>query len=447
MLKKSLRLRIVITFIGIVIVSLMISFLLNVRFSENNVTPNHIFIRVAGDVAKVLTLIDDPEKTQAFTKLLNKYGVDIAKVRVNEWSDADFTVDKEKVSALFKPDSSDAVMLSDKSGVAIVGIPIVDKEKAALIIKIDFSSSLITFRRNVFFTLLTVLVIGSLLILLMSGFIVKPIKRLTEAAKKMASGDLSVRLTHKNQDEFGELMESFNHMASELQKIDSVRDDFVSNVSHEMQSPLTSIRGFTRALQDGVVPVEEQKEHLDIIYQETLRLSRLSDNLLRLASLDSEHHPVNLTTFQLDEQLRRAIVLAEPQWAQKNIQIELDLSPCEITVDKDLFDQVWQNLINNAIKYTSQEGIIHVEIERSIAFVKVSIKDSGQGIPEEALPRIFDRFYMVDKARSSVHKGNGLGLSIVLKILKMHDCKIEVESRVGVGTQFIVSIPISQPYE
>lgn len=128
----------------------MISFLLNVRFSENNVTPNHIFIRVAGDVAKVLNLIDDPEKAQAFTKLLNKYGVDIAKVRVNEWSDADFTVDKEKVAALFKPDSSDAVMLSDKSGVAIVGIPIVDKEKAALIIKIDFSSSLITFRRNVF---------------------------------------------------------------------------------------------------------------------------------------------------------------------------------------------------------------------------------------------------------------------------------------------------------
>ncbi|KAA2301974.1 sensor histidine kinase, partial [Clostridioides difficile] len=115
------------------------------------------------------------------------------------------------------------------------------------------------------------------------------------------------------------------------------------------------IRGFTRALQDGVIPLEEQKEHLDIIYEETLRLSRLSDNLLRLASLDSEHHPVHFTTFQVDEQIRRAILLAEPQWAQKDIQIELDLLPCEITVDKDLFDQVWQNLINNAIKYTGPQ--------------------------------------------------------------------------------------------
>lgn len=296
-------------------------------------------------------------------------------------------------------------------------------------------------RITLLFTLLAVLVIGSLLILFMSGYIVKPIKKLTVAAKEMASGDLSVRLTYRNKDEFGELMESFNRMASELQKMDSVRDDFVSNVSHEMQSPLTSIRGFTRALQDGVIPLEEQKEHLDIIYEETLRLSRLSDNLLRLASLDSEHHPVNLTTFQLDEQLRRTIVLAEPQWARKDIMIELDLLPCGITVDKDLFDQVWQNLINNAIKYTGQEGTIHVEIEMSAQFVKVYIKDSGKGIPEEALPLIFDRFYMVEKARSSALKGNGLGLSIVMKILKIHDCKIEVESKVGEGTQFIVTIP------
>lgn len=210
-----------------------------------------------------------------------------------------------------------------------------------------------------------------------------------------------------------------------------------------MQSPLTSIRGFTRALQDGVIPLEEQKEHLDIIYEETLRLSRLSDNLLRLASLDSEHHPVHFTTFQVDEQLRRAILLAEPQWAQKDIQIELDLLPCEITVDKDLFDQVWQNLINNAIKYTGPQGIIHVEIETSSSFVKVLIRDSGQGIPEEALPYIFDRFYMVDKARSSSLRGNGLGLSIVIKILKLHQCTIDVESEMGKGTQFIVTIPRS----
>lgn len=439
MLRKSLRLRIVATFIGIVLVSLIISFVLFTQFSEKNNTPNHMFINIAKDIAKVITLIDDPEKVDAFADLLNRFGIDIA--IVNEPSNAVFSLDKEQIATLFKPNTSDAVFLSGKSGLAIVGIPKIDDAKGAFIIKLDFSSIVKGLRITLLSTLLAVLIIGSLLILFMSRYIVKPINKLTDAAKEMASGNLSVRLTYRNKDELGELMESFNRMASELQKMDSVRDDFVSNVSHEMQSPLTSIRGFTRALQDGVIPLDEQKEHLDIIYEETLRLSRLSDNLLRLASLDSEHHPVNPTTFQLDEQLRRAIVFAEPQWEQKDITIELDLLPCEITVDKDLFDQVWQNLINNAIKYTEPEGTIHVEIEVSEPFVKVYIKDSGRGIPEEALPLIFDRFYMVEKARSSALKGNGLGLSIVMKILKIHDCKIDVESKVGEGTQFIVTIP------
>jgi signal transduction histidine kinase len=439
MVRKSLRLRIVVTFIGIVLVSLIISFFLFMQFSEKNNTPNHMFINIAKDIAKVTNLIDDPEKVNAFADLLNRFGIDIAVV--NEPSESVFSLDKEKVATLFKSNTTDAVFLSGRGGLAIVGIPKIDDGKGAFIIKLDFSSIVRGLRITLLFTLLAVLVIGSLLILFMSRYIVKPIKKLTVAAKEMASGNLSVRLTYRNKDEFGELMESFNRMASELQKMDSVRDDFVSNVSHEMQSPLTSIRGFTRALQDGVIPLEEQKEHLDIIYEETLRLSRLSDNLLRLASLDSEHHPVNPTTFQLDEQLRRTIVLAEPQWARKDIMIELDLLPCEITVDKDLFDQVWQNLISNAIKYTGQEGTIHVEIEMNTQFVKVYIKDSGKGIPEEALPLIFDRFYMVEKARSSALKGNGLGLSIVTKILKIHDCSIEVESKVGEGTQFVVMIP------
>lgn len=439
MVRKSLRLRIVVTFIGIVLVSLIISFLLFMQFSEKNNTPNHMFINIAKDIAKVTNLIDDPEKVNAFADLLNRFGIDIAVV--NEPSESVFSLDKEKVAILFNSNTTDAVFLSGRGGLAIVGIPKIDDGKGAFIIKIDFSSIVRGLRITLLFTLLAVLVIGSLLILFMSRYIVKPIKKLTVAAKEMASGNLSVRLTYRNKDEFGELMESFNRMASELQKMDSVRDDFVSNVSHEMQSPLTSIRGFTRALQDGVIPLEEQKEHLDIIYEETLRLSRLSDNLLRLASLDSEHHPVNPTTFQLDEQLRRTIVLAEPQWARKDIMIELDLLPCEITVDKDLFDQVWQNLINNAIKYTGQDGTIHVEIKMNAQFVKVYIKDSGKGIPEEALPLIFDRFYMVEKARSSALKGNGLGLSIVMKILKIHDCNIDVESKVGEGTQFIVTIP------
>jgi signal transduction histidine kinase len=436
-IRKSLRLRIVVTFFGIVIVSVILSFILNMRSQEN--TPNHSMVTIAEDIATLINLIDDPEKVKTSLNIFARYGLNITSV--NEQSGLLASLPKDKVHELFDENSTKAFIMSNKDETAIVGVPRINEEKDALIIKINFSSIFHNVKRTLFISLLTVLVIGSLLIMFMSGYIVKPIKRLTSAAKKMASGDLSVRLKHNNPDEFGELMESFNHMARELQKIDSVRDDFVSNVSHEMQSPLTSIRGFTRALQDGVIPLEEQKEHLDIIYEETLRLSRLSDNLLRLASLDSEHHPFNLTTYQLDEQLRRTIVLAEPQWAKKNIRIELDLLPCEITVDKDLFEQVWQNLINNAIKYTGPDGVIYVAIEMSASSVKISIRDSGQGIPEKDLPYIFDRFYMVDKARSSALRGNGLGLSIVIKILKLHDCTIDVESRVGEGTQFTVTIP------
>lgn len=438
-MRISLRFRIVVTFIGIVIVSLILSFFLFMQLSEKSDTPNQLYISIAEDVAKVISLIDDPGKVNTFGDFLNRFKINIA--TVNEPSDTAFSLDKATLAPLFDTRSTDAVFLSGEGGIAIVGIPKVDENKGALIVKIDFSLIAKGIRLSLIITLLSVLIIGSLLILFMSRYIVKPIKKLTAAAKEMASGNLSVRLKYRNKDEFGELMGSFNLMASELQKMDSVRDDFVSNVSHEMQSPLTSIRGFTRALQDGVIPPEEQKEHLDIIYEETLRLSRLSDNLLRLASLDSEHHPVNLTTYKLDEQLRRTIVLAEPQWSRKDINIELELFPCEITVDKDLFDQVWQNLINNAIKYSGQESSIHVEIKLTEQFVEVYIKDSGKGIPEEALPLIFDRFYMVEKARSSSLKGNGLGLSIVMKILKIHDCSIDVKSKVGEGTEFIITIP------
>lgn len=439
MFRKSLRLRIVATFIGIVLVSLILSFMINNGSQEK--TPNRFMVTFAEDLATLINLIDDPQKVKSSFDIFARYGLNI--MPVNEQSDVLSSLPEDKVHSLFEAGTTDAMFMSSKDGIATIGVPGTNEGIGTFLIQSDFSSLFHTLRNTLLTSLLTVLVIGSLLILFMSGYIVKPIKRLTVAAKEMSSGDLSVRLKHNNQDEFGELMESFNHMASELQKIDSVRDDFVSNVSHEMQSPLTSIRGFTRALQDGVIPLEEQKEHLDIIYEETLRLSKLSDNLLRLASLDSEHHPVHFTTFQVDEQLRRAILLAEPQWSQKDIQIELDLLPCEITVDKDLFDQVWQNLINNAIKYTGPNGTIHVEIETSSSFVKVLIRDSGQGIPEEALPYIFDRFYMVDKARSSSLRGNGLGLSIVIKILKLHHCTIDVESEVGKGTQFIVTIPRS----
>ncbi|MBU5351331.1 ATP-binding protein [Paenibacillus silvae] len=435
-IRNSLRFRIVVTFIGIVIVSLVLTFILQNDAGKN--TPNDAMAAVAEDVATLIHLIDDPEKLQSSLQIFEKYGMNIT--LVNKQSEVLAALPEEQVQALFEPGRTKAVIFNNKNGTAAVGVP-GGTSMDAVLMQNDFAPLFHTLRERLLTSLLTVLIIGSLLILLMSRFIVKPIKQLTAAAQKMSSGDLTVRLKYRNHDEFGELMESFNQMARELQKIDSIREDFVSNVSHEMQSPLTSIRGFTKALQDGLIPPEEQKEHLEIIYEETLRLSRLSDNLLRLASLDSEHHPTNFSSFQLDEQLRKIIVLAEPQWSRKNLSMELELLPCTMQADEDLFDQVWQNIIGNAIKYTDAGGSIYVDMREGPSGVSVHIRDTGKGIPQEALPHIFDRFYMVDKARSSSLKGNGLGLSIVIKILKLHECTIDVTSTVGEGTEMVVMIP------
>lgn len=205
-----------------------------------------------------------------------------------------------------------------REAIRIVGLPVlIMDERHALFVYINYENELNSIKKVVFFSLCLVMLIGSILILLASRYLVNPIKQLTKAAKEMAKGNFSVRIKDKRKDEVGELITSFNHMASEMEKIDDMREDFVSSVSHEIQSPITSIRGFTKAIKDEVVPKQHQKEYLDIIYQETGRLSRLSENLLRLASLDSEQHPYHPETYRLGEQIRRIVVATEPYGKKK----------------------------------------------------------------------------------------------------------------------------------
>jgi signal transduction histidine kinase len=442
MLRRSLRVRIVATFIIIVLVSLFLSFGITSLFSERKVILEKEFLTIAGDVATILNLTE-PDRRDKVMDILIHYNVHGE--MIEEGSQLPFSLTEEKVSPLFQSEASEPLFLDTDEGpnpVRIIGVPNIDNHGSSLILKVDFTGLLEVMRKMLLVGLFTVLLIGSMLILLASRYIVKPIKKLTSAAKEMATGNLTIRLQHNNKDEFGELMDSFNHMASELQKIDTVREDFVSNVSHEIQSPITSIRGFTVAIRDGIIPPERQKEHLEIIYQETLRLSKLSDHLLRLASLDSDSHPFHPVKYRLDEQLRRVILVAEPLWNEKNLDIELDLQACFVQLDQDLFEQVWQNLVHNAIKYSDEDGVIEVFMEVSNQAVLVHIANKGKVILETDLPRIFDRFYMVDKARSQSDGGNGLGLSIVKKIIELHACKIEVKSIDGEETCFTVTIPL-----
>lgn len=290
---------------------------------------------------------------------------------------------------------------------------------------------------------ITVLLVGgSLFFVVEAAFLIQPLRKMTEATKRMAKGDFSSELKARRKDELGVLVQSFNEMRRQLQQIEEMRQDFVSNVSHEIQSPLTSIRGFAKALKENdTLDHKNRDRYLDIIIAESERMSRMSDNLLHLASLESKHHPFHPVTFRLDEQIRQTAVALEPQWAAKSIAIDLELPVVKICGDRDQLDQVWINLLGNSIRFTPEGGKIAIDVRRGIHQVSVTIKDTGIGIAPEDQAQIFERFYKADRSRNRVYNGNGLGLAIVKRIVDLHHGHIEVRSEPGTGTEITVTLP------
>jgi len=290
--------------------------------------------------------------------------------------------------------------------------------------------------------LITILLVGIVLFAYVSMIIIKPIKRLSTAMKVVGQGEYNVQVEHAANDEIGLLTKNFNQMTKELNKIETMRQEFIASVSHEIQSPLTSIRGFSAALKDDIVSEDKKIQYLTIIEKESTRLSQLSSNLLKLASLDSEHQTLMLQQYRLDEQIRHVVMALEPQWTKKNIEIDLDLSNVQIEADKDLLEQVWLNLVTNAIKYTAENGFVKISIHQKNEEIDVEIKDNGIGIAEEDQKYIFESFYKVDKSRTL--KGSGLGLAITKKIVRLHEGAVRVESKKEQGSIFTVTLPIQK---
>jgi len=264
-----------------------------------------------------------------------------------------------------------------------------------------------------------------------------------EPIQKIAKGDFSVKIRNeeKYDGEIGVLVKSINDMTDELNAMEKMRQEFVSNVSHEIQSPLTSIKGFARALQDDNLSKEKRKHYLTIIETETTRLSKLSQNLLKLTLLESEEYTPERVTYRLDQQLKQVVLNSEPLWAEKEIELDLDLEKVQITADQESMSQVWINLIHNSIKFTPSSGTISIKLKEYETLVEVRIRDSGIGISEEQKQHIFERFYKADSSRNRAYGGSGLGLAIVKKVLDLHQGEIKVESEEGNGTEFIVCIP------
>ncbi len=275
---------------------------------------------------------------------------------------------------------------------------------------------------------------------------------LIEALRRISQGDFLIRIDPGFGDRRGrhrenplfQLVDSINDMAANLKEMEELRQEFISNVSHEIGSPLTSISGFAKALKDDHLDREQRNRYLTIIETECVRLSKLSDNLLKLAILDSDRNPVHPASYRLDKQLVSLILACEPQWEGKQIEMEADLKEVEVVADEDMMSQVWINLIHNSIKFTPEGGTIRISLARTHDQAIVRVADTGPGIAEQDLLRIFERFYKADKSRNRTASGSGLGLSIACKITEMHSGSITVSSKPGEGAEFTVSLPLQR---
>ena len=293
--------------------------------------------------------------------------------------------------------------------------------------------------RSIRVSIVSILLITIALMQNISRKIVNPIKKITDATKKVASGDFTIELETKRNDEIGELTHNFNKMVKELNSIECLQKDFINNVSHEIKTPISSIQGFAKLLEADDLSKEERKEYAEIIKEESDRLLYLSTNILKLAKLENQERIMNKTKFNIAEQIRRTISVLEPKWKEKNIKFNVSLKEQEFWGEKDLMYQVWMNIIENIIKFSKQDGQIDVKMKTNQDSVIVEIKDYGIGMEEEEAKKIFDRFYQVDKSHTK--PGAGLGMTIAKRIVELSDGKIEVKSKLNESTTFIVTLP------
>jgi len=270
-----------------------------------------------------------------------------------------------------------------------------------------------------------------------------------EALEQISSGNFNVFVelneNYKRRDDekdFTDIVGSINKMARELGAMEHLRQDFISNVSHEIGSPLTSIKGFTVLLRNSKLNEKEINHYLDIIEEETNRLSKLSENFLKLSNLEENENVLNKVNFNLDNQIENVILMLEPQWKEKKQELIIKLDKIKINADKDLLYEVWSNVIGNSIKFTNSKGKIKISLKTDKEFIICEISDNGIGIAKQDKMHIFERFYKSDKSRTRLKTGNGLGLSIVKKIIDLHNGSINVESKLGEGTTFIIKLPV-----
>jgi signal transduction histidine kinase len=294
-----------------------------------------------------------------------------------------------------------------------------------------------------YITLLFIFLLSLMILAVFTFTVYRPLKKITEAAMQYALGNFKYELTIHEDDEIGQMADTLNYMAHELDEMDEYQKKFVANISHDFRSPLTSIKGYLEAIQDGTIPPELQGKYIDIVLMETERLNKLTSGLLTLNSFDIKKNMLDITDFDINGVIKNTVSSFEGQCRDRHISVELLFESKQLFVSADMgkIQQVLYNLLDNAIKFSPNDSQISIETTLRREKVFISVKDEGIGIPRDSMKKIWERFYKTDSSRGKDKKGTGLGLSIVKEIITSHGEHINAISTEGVGTEFIFTLP------
>ncbi len=328
-----------------------------------------------------------------------------------------------------------------------IGIPILAEEelKGYLILHTSMSEldELQDDMLSIMYMPFLVMILGvGIVLAYLSGTVLRPIGKINRTAKEYAKGNFEVRTGVKRKDEIGELSDSLEYMASELSKLDEYRKNFIANISHDFRSPLTSIKGYLEAMLDGTIPVEKYNRYLNIVLNESKRLTKLTAGLLELNDFDTYGPILKRQSFDIVDVIRETRNTVEGICEEKNIDFRLKC-PAEDTIvyaDKMKIGQVVYNLIDNAIKFSPENGRITVTVYEKNGKLFVSVKDEGPGIEKDKQNKVWDRFYKTDSSRGKDKQGTGLGLSITREIVKAHNENINLISTEGAGSEFVFTM-------
>lgn len=274
------------------------------------------------------------------------------------------------------------------------------------------------------------------------NYIIRPLEQISAGARRVAKGDYKVRINERDvMGEMEQTVQDFNFMVHELNSVEMMRNDFISSVSHEFKTPLASITGYAMLLRDDTLLESERQEYLESLIVSVEGLNELTGNILLLSKLENQHQMPEAETYRLDEQIRQMIVMLEPEWSAKNIELDIELEKVVYTGQRQMLSNVWMNLIENAIKFSDSGGTIRISLTGSENDIRMQVRDEGIGMDEQTRKHLFEKFFQGDTSRKQ--QGNGLGLALCGKIIELTGGRIDVESEPGEGSTFTVVLPVN----